>query len=141
MSLPLPIFPLHTFSSNVSTPRIIHVNRRNINQQYVSSNNHRKTRLFSSATQVKPCRAGLRTGWITHREYCREGPFFVLSFLFLLSCLLCEVIFKSVLKIILSIVSAAGFGKKTNTAVQFTRNLLYFGPWYRTETLICRRGI
>ena len=125
MSLPLPIFPLHTFSSNVSTPRIIHVKRRNINQQYVSSNNHRKTRLLSSATQVKPCRAGLRTGWVTHGEYCREGPFFVLSFLFLLSCLLCDVIFKSVLKIILSIVSAAGFGKKTQTRQYSSREIYY----------------
>ena len=39
---------------------------------------------FSSATQVKPCRAGLGIGWVTHREYRREGPYFVLSFLSLL---------------------------------------------------------
>ena len=43
-----------------------------------------KKMFFSSATQVKPCRAGLGIGWVTHREYRREGPYFVLSFLSLL---------------------------------------------------------
>ena len=34
----------------------------------------------SGAPQVKPCRAGLGFGWVTHREYRREGPYFFLSF-------------------------------------------------------------
>ena len=38
--------------------------------------------LGSSATEVKPCRAGLGTGWATHRRYRREGPYFVLLFFF-----------------------------------------------------------
>ena len=54
---------------------------------------------------------GSGTGWVTHRENRREGPYFVLSFL-LPFCLLCVVIFKSVLKSIFSIISAAGFRKK-----------------------------
>ena len=28
--------------------------------------------VFSSATQVKPHRAAIETGWVTHREYRRE---------------------------------------------------------------------
>ena len=81
--------------------RIIHVQHRNINQKNVSRNNPSETRFFSGATQVKPCRAGLGTGWVTHREYRREGPYFALSFLLLLFSILCGVIFKSVLKSIL----------------------------------------
>ena len=61
-----------------------------------------KTRFFSSATQLKPCRAGLGTGRVTHRKYCHEGPYFVLSFLRLLFCLFCGVIFKREMKSILS---------------------------------------
>ena len=67
------------------------------------------------ATQVKPLRAVLGTGWIIHRENCREGPYFVLSFLLLLFCLLCGGIFKSALKSIFSSISAPGFRKKTQT--------------------------
>ena len=69
--------------------------------KYVSPNSPRETR-FGSGTQVKPCRLGLRIGWVTFREYRREGHLWrsihVLSFLFLLFCVLCAVIFKSVLK-------------------------------------------
>ena len=55
----------------------------------------------------------------THREYRFEGPYFALSFPLLLFCILCGVIFKRVLKSILSIISAAGFRKKkTNTEGQ-----------------------
>ena len=43
---------------------------------------------------------------MTPREYRREGPYFVISFLLLLFCLLCGIIFKSVLK---SIILVAGF--------------------------------
>ena len=78
--------------------------------------------MFSGAYQVKPRRAGLRTGWVTHRDYRREGPYFILSFLLLHFCILCGVIFKCVLKSILSIISAAGFEttkkKQTKTEVQ-----------------------
>ena len=48
--------------------------------------------LVSSAIQIKPCQSGLGTGWVTHRENRRDGPYFVLSLL--LFCVLCGVIFK-----------------------------------------------
>ena len=57
---------------------------------------------------VKLCRAGLGTGWV---KYHLGGLDFVLSFLFLLFCVLCGVIFNSVFKSIFSIISAAGFRK------------------------------
>ena len=44
---------------------------------------------LSSGAQVKPCRSGLRTGWVTHREYRLKGPYVVLSFLLLFFCALC----------------------------------------------------
>ena len=53
---------------------------------------------LSSGVQVKPCRSGLRTEWVTNREYRLKGPYVVLSFLLLLFCVLCGVIFNSVLK-------------------------------------------
>ena len=61
-------------------------------QKYVSRNNPRETR-FSNGTQVKPCRSGLRTGWVINREYLHKGPYVVLSFLLLLLpfCVLCSV--------------------------------------------------
>ena len=92
---------------------------RNKNYKYVSRHNPKETRFFSSATQVKPCQAGLGTGWVTHCEYRREFPYFALSFLLLLFCILCGVIFKSVLKSIVSIISVAVFikNKQTNTEV------------------------
>ena len=48
---------------------------------------------------------------VTHCRYLREVPYFVLYFLPFLFCLLCGVIFKSVLKsiYIFSIISDAGF--------------------------------
>ena len=61
------------------------------------------------ALWVKPCRSGLRTGWLTYSEYRRGGPYVVLSFLLLLLCESYGVIFKSVLK---SIISGSGFRKK-----------------------------
>ena len=39
---------------------------------YLDPNSARETR-FGSGTQVKPCRLGLRIGWVTFREYRREG--------------------------------------------------------------------
>ena len=71
--------------------------RRTVNQKYVSRNNPRESR-FGYGTQVKPCRSGLRTGWVTNREYRLKGPYVVLSFLLLLFCVLCGVIVNSVLK-------------------------------------------
>ena len=50
-----------------------------------------------------PCRAG----WVTYCGYRHESPYFVLSFLVLLFCVLCGV--KSVMKSIFSTISAAGF--------------------------------
>ena len=38
---------------------------------------------LSSGAQVKPCRSGLRTGWVTPCEYRLKGPYVVLSFLLL----------------------------------------------------------
>ena len=73
-----------------------------------------ETRCFSSATQVKPCQAGLGTIWVTHCEYSREGSYFGLCFLLLLFCVLCGVIFKIVFKSILGIISAAGFRENKN---------------------------
>ena len=29
---------------------------------------------FGNVTQVKPCRSGLRTGWVTNSEYRLKGP-------------------------------------------------------------------
>ena len=57
---------------------------------------------------VKPCRAGLETGWVKYRL---GGLDFVLSFLFLFFCVLCGVILNSVFKSVFSIMSAAGFRK------------------------------
>ena len=95
----------------------------------ITRNTYRETR-FVNGTQVKPCRSGLRTGWVTYREYRLKGTYVVLSFLLLLFCVLCGVIVKGVLKSIFSITSASGFRKKqkqsTNVALQFTWKLLYF---------------
>ena len=79
--------------------------------KYVSRNNPRETR-FGNGTQVKPCRSGLRTGWVTNRAYRLKGPYVVLSFLFLLFCVLCGVIVNSILKSRFSIISASGFRKR-----------------------------
>ena len=54
----------------------------------------------------------------THREYRLEGPYFALSLPLLFFCILCGVIFKRVLKSILSIISAAGFRKKNKHGIQ-----------------------
>ena len=37
---------------------------------------------------LKPCRSGLRTGWVTYREYRREGHtlFFLFFFFFFAYC-------------------------------------------------------
>ena len=69
---------LHTQDYSRTTPQ-----RKLEIPLFVSRNNPRETRFYSSATQVKPRRAWLGTEWVTHREYHREGPYFVfLYFLF-----------------------------------------------------------
>ena len=76
-----------------------------------------------TALKLSPVDQGLRTGWVTYHEYCRKGPYVVLSFRLLLFCVLCGVIVKSVLKSRFRIISASGFRKRqrqsTNMAVQF----------------------
>ena len=58
------------------------------------------------------CRAGLGTGWVTHREYRREGPCFVLSFLLLLFCVLYGVILKVYWRAYLALFRPSGCKKK-----------------------------
>ena len=64
---------------------------------------------FGNDTQVKPCQSGLRTGWVTNREYRLKATYVILSFLLLLFCVLCGLIVNSVLKSRFSIISASGF--------------------------------
>ena len=104
----------------------------NINYKYVSRHNPEETRFFSSATQVKPCQAGLGTGWVTQCEYRREFPCYALSFLLLLFCILCGVIFKSILKSIVSIISAAVFIKKKQTN-KHESTVRLVSQWLRDE--------
>ena len=74
-----------------------------------------------SGAQVKPCRSGLPTGWVTHREYRLKGPYVVLSFLLLLFCVLCGVIVNSVLKSRFSIISVSGFRKRKKQRTNMAR--------------------
>ena len=80
----------------------------------------RETR-FGNGTQVKPCRSGLRTGWLTKREYRLKGPYVVLSFLLLFFCVLCGVIVNGVLKSRLSIIWASGFRKRQKQRTNMAR--------------------
>ena len=100
---------------------------------YLSYHSPRETRFFRSATQVKPCRAGLGIGWVTHREYRREGPYFVLSFLFLFFCVSYGVIFKSAVKSIFSIISAAGCRKIKTQTRQYSSLENYYASGRSTE--------
>ena len=61
------------------------------------------------------CRAGLGTGWVTHREYRREGPCFVLSFLLLLFCVLYGVILKVYWRAYLALFRPSRCRKKIQT--------------------------
>ena len=96
---------------------------------------------ISSGAQVKPCRSGLRTGWVTNREYRLKGPYVVLSFLLLLFCVLCGVIVNSVLKSRLSIISASGFRERkkqrTNMAWCSSPENCY-SSGRNTELKLCR---
>ena len=94
--------------------------RISIYQKYVSRNNPHETRC-GNGTQVKPCRSGLRTGWVTNREYRRKGPYVVLPFFLLLFCVLCGVIVNSVLKSRFSIISASGFRKRKKQRTNMAR--------------------
>ena len=82
-------------------------------EKYACRNNPRET-WCGNGTQGKPCRSGLRTGWVTSREYRLKGPYVVISFLLFLCCILCGVIVISVLKSRFSIIFASGFRKRKN---------------------------
>ena len=56
-----------------------------------------------------PPGSGLRTGWVTNREYRLKGPYVILSFLLLLFCVLRGLIVNR-----FSIISASGFKKDKN---------------------------
>ena len=88
-----------------------------ITRNTYSRNKPRETR-FGNGTQVKPCRSGLRTGWVTNREY---RPYVVLSFLLLLFCLLHGVIVNSVLISRFSIISAPGVRKRQKQRTNLAR--------------------
>ena len=93
---------------------------------------------LSSGAQVKPCRSGLRTGWVTHRE----DHLVVLSFLrLLLFCLLCGVIVNSLLKSTSSIISASGFRKRKKQRTNMARCSSpqnYHSSGRNTELELCR---
>ena len=91
-----------------------------ITRNTYSRNKPRETR-FGNGTQVKPCRSGLRTGWVTNREYRLKGPYVVLSFLLLLFCLLRGVIVNSVLISSFSIISAPGVRKRQKQRTNLAR--------------------
>ena len=96
---------------------------------------------LSSGAQVKPCRSGLPTGWVTHREYRLKGPYVVLSFLLLLFCVLCGVIVNSVLKSRFSIISASGFRKRKKQRTNMARCSSpenYYSSGRNTELELCR---
>ena len=96
---------------------------------------------FGNVTQVKPCRSGLRTGWVTNREHRLKGPYVVLSFL-LLFCVLCGVyIVNSVLKSRFSIISASGFRKRQKQRTNMARCSSpenYYSSGRNTELKLCR---
>ena len=81
----------------------------------------RNTYLATRCGNLSPL--GLRTGWVTIREYCltSKGPYVVLSFLLLLFCVLCGVIVNSVLKSRFSIISASGFRKRKKQRTNMAR--------------------
>ena len=96
---------------------------------------------FAQKVQVKPCRSGLRTGWVTNREYRLKGPYVVLSFLLLLFCVLCGVIVNTVLKSRFSIISASGFRKRKKQRTNMARCSSpenYYSSGRNTELELCR---
>ena len=103
-------------------------------------NKPRETR-FGNGTRNKPCRSGLRNGWVTNREYRLKGPYVVLSFLLLLFCVLCGVIVNSVLKSRFSIISAPGFRKRQKQRTNLARRSSpenYYSSGRNTELKLCR---
>ena len=108
-----------------------------ITRNTYSRNKPRETR-FGNGTQVKPCRSGLRTGWVTNREY---RPYVVLSFLLLLFCLLRGVIVNSVLISRFSIISAPGVRKRQKQRTNLARRSSpenYYSSGRNTELKLCR---
>ena len=93
-----------------------------------------------SGAQVKPCRSGLPTGWVTHREYRLKGSYVVLFFL-LLFCVLCGVIVNSVSKSRFSIISSSGFRKRKKQRTNMARCSSpenYYSSGRNTELELCR---
>ena len=84
------------------------------------------------SAQVKPCRSGLRTGWVTNREYRLKGPYGVFSFP-LLFCVLCGVIVNSVLKSRFSIISASGADLEKDKNKEQSSPENYYSPGRNTE--------
>ena len=107
---------------------------------YYRCANPRETR-FGNGTQVKPCRSGLRTGWVTYREHRRKGLYVVPSFLLLILCVLCGVIVKSVLKSILTLFRPPNLERNKNKAQMWqcssTEN--YYTSDRGTEPKLCTR--
>ena len=94
-----------------------------------------------NGTQVKPCRSGLRSRWVTNREYRLKGPYVVLSFLLLLFCVLCGVIVNIVLKSRFSIISVSGFRKRQKQRTNMARCSSpenYYSSGRNTELKLCR---
>ena len=79
---------------------------------------------------------------MTHREDRLKGPYVVLSFLLLLSCVLCGVIVNGVLKSRFSIISASGFRKRkkqrTNMARCSSPENYYSSGRINTELELCK---
>ena len=101
----------------------------------------RNTYLATRCGNLSP--VGLRTGWVTIREYCltSKGPYVVLSFLLLLFCVLCGVIVNSVLKSRFSIISASGFRKRKKQRTNMARCSSpenYYSSGRNTELELCR---
>ena len=76
--------------------------------------NARSQVILNTAPQVKPCRAGLETRWVTHRKYRREGPYFNRSFLLLLFCVFCGVTKSICLKPAHDKIASDGVSKRVN---------------------------
>ena len=92
------------------------------------------TRNTYLVTQVKPCRSGLRTGWVTNREYRLKVHTLFFLFFFFFAYILCGVTVTVYWKADLALFRRPDLEKKkTKTKnkyipVQFAWKLLFFGP-------------
>ena len=101
----------------------------------------RNTYLATRCGNLSP--VGLRTRWVTIREYCltSKGPYVVLSFLLLLFCVLCGFIVNSVLRSRFSIISVSGFRKRKKQRTNMARCSSpenYYSSGRNTELKLCR---